>query len=107
MDEVLPQQLTALHVLEKASEDVLVPLRMLQGFDATAFQILLAAVDQCTAAYAHADGLPKEVAALFFDMYPAMVSASYLYNDQVNGQIQQEAERLADHIRSCFYTHPS
>ncbi len=90
--------------LESASGDILGSLRMLEGLDKQRFTDLIGVVDRCAKQFEDRKELPKEIGGIFFDIYPAIVSASYLYPKEITAQIQEAAEKLADHIRSVFCT---
>jgi hypothetical protein len=88
--------------LEEQSGAILLALRGLDGLNKSAFADLLNTIERCIEAYAQDASIPKKVAAILFDIYPAIVSASYLYDAKETSRIQEAAEQLADRIRVCL-----
>jgi hypothetical protein len=93
-----------IQALENESSDILFKLRSASGLDRPAFRRLLSIIDQLSAEWVGNVQLPKSVAGIFFDIYPAMMSASYQYPKHEQQEVMQAADELADHIRSVFNT---
>jgi hypothetical protein len=102
LKELLPSLLS--HSIESDSSDVLFKLRTGNGLDLPTFQRLVATIDRLAALYADEHQLPKSAAGIFFDIYPAMMSASYQYSQGQQQEVMEAADELADHIRSCLNT---
>lgn len=94
----MPLTSSELHELVVSSEQFLVPLRMGEGFDRDKFQNLCLALNKCATIWATRDSIPKLAANILVDLYPSIISASYLYSTE-GDQIREEAEIIADLVR--------
>ncbi|MEZ4864109.1 MAG: hypothetical protein R3C14_22535 [Caldilineaceae bacterium] len=95
----MSQNLLTIHELEIASEQFLVPLRMMDGFAQEKFDYLCQALRSCIVAWNNDDSIPKLAANILVDLYPATISSSYLYPEEVGAEIREHAEVLADLVR--------
>lgn len=88
--------------IEEDSGNILFNLRRVGGLDRPTLRRLLDTIDKLGKMYAENDQIPKAAAAIFFDIYPAMMAASYEYSRSQQLEIMQVADELADHIRSVL-----
>ena len=68
----------------------LTALRMGQGIDEPRLKELRAILQELAGEWSASDAVPKEVAGVLAELYPAMDASSHLYNDA------QQAERIRD-----------
>lgn len=95
------QDLPSLVALIKSAESFLVPLRMMKGFDEEEFKELCAALQACAKDWEKSELIPKIGANILVDLYPAMLSASYLYPADIGQMVREQAEFVADLVRAC------
>lgn len=79
----------------------LISLRMMDGFDEDKFEALIQALEECAREWSEMDSIPKVGANVLVDLYPVMISASYLYSDSEAEIIRQKAEIVGELVREC------
>lgn len=85
-----------------AVEDFTVPLRLGDGIDDAALNELKATIAAVTSTYRSVDAVPKRLAAIFVELYPAVEGTSALYEHDVAQRILAEANELLDLIMSSL-----
>lgn len=95
------KQIDLLQSMETSYEAFMVPLRMGDGFKTGPFNEFCRLLAICSDEWARKDSIPKRAALIFVDAFPAMISASYLYDETKRKEIDIAADKMADLIRQC------
>lgn len=90
--------------LAEAVERLTVPLRMGDGVDETALGELSTLLTGLAEQWQGRADVPKEAAGLLVELYPAMVGAIGLYQDDQAQAIQDAAEQVLDLALACLAT---
>ncbi|ULL16371.1 hypothetical protein DVH26_19115 [Paenibacillus sp. H1-7] len=90
-------------LVELLVEGFLVPLRMGDGIKNDLVTQIFTLLDRISLKYLDQDSIPKSLAELFIDVYPAMLSSTGLYDSIVENEIIDIADRLLDKFRNVMY----
>ncbi|HEY9472738.1 MAG TPA: hypothetical protein VIS06_02685 [Mycobacteriales bacterium] len=90
--------------LADAVEGFTVPVRMGDGIDDHALGKLREVIVAVASTYRAENVIPKRVAAIFVELYPAIEGSVALYDDDAAERVLSEANELLDLILSSLAT---
>jgi hypothetical protein len=85
--------------LIRATEEVLTPLRVGDGFNQSSFMELCRVLEDIARQWRTLDSIPKSAVNVLIDLWPGIQSCSYLYEGEEANQIMKAADTVADLTR--------
>lgn len=93
----MSEQLTE-ELLSK-TETFLVKLRLGDGLDPKAYIEVCNTLKACVIEWRSSDFIPKKIANILVDLYPAIEACSYLYADPEAENVRKASDEIADLTR--------
>ena len=88
--------------LAAAAEGLLVSLRLNEGIPDEKLNRLVSALSQAGEQWRGSQDVPKRLAAILLEIYPAVEAASHLYEDEEAESIQQAAAEIFEEAIRCL-----
>lgn len=79
-------------------------IREKEGIDDQLYDKLLQLLHLIAIDYANQDVIPKKLADIFLDMWGSLTSSAYLYDEEMQNEINQIADALCSKARDILWS---